>query len=308
MKKVAASAVWTFLLIAALGAFLVACAEAPPPVEIGPTVTLVAGVTPTPGPTVLSVDESRIAAEIRRRGPIDFGFACALPYTGWNPRMMMPEGVVADLQDLIQKRFERRGGYGWMKEWDNVLPGLEEEHQVITLDGPGYRPEFEGRVEFIPIMERGYCFLARADDDRFNEFEDILQPDIVFAAVKGTDGDYVLKNEYPEVELDSVKGKYAEDSIKEVLSGEADVTFAYSSAIPGILEVLPQLKAFPSDCQENPIWPAEWGIMVPKGDPVWRQWVQDLVDELSDSGWFEERLEHWSQPENLKPLIRTPSP
>jgi ABC-type amino acid transport substrate-binding protein len=274
------------ILLVVLLVALTGCDVEPPDSVTTPVPFLVGEYDDLP-----ELEGSSIVDEVFEKGYVSFGFPAAVPYTFIRKPRRDFIGIVPDLGDLIGNQIglpvEVR-----LQRWHEMPEQLEGGEVQLIIGGPVSRPEFDG-MEFVQIGERGHCLVARADDDRFQEVEDILKPGVVVAAVQGTDGEQYLITEHPEVEVRSKTLAEPLDTVLDVLAGEADVTLVYSSVTPLLLEKHSELKAFPSDCVEHPIWSAPWGVSLPPGDPVFLQFLQALVGRMEESGWLEEHSEQW---------------
>lgn len=287
----------TIILMVVLAVTLVACDVEPPTIVRTPKSSLVGEYGDLP-----LLEGSPTAQRMWERGFVKYGPALAVPYASIRKGQRNDFiGIIPDLAEVIGRQLglpcvER------LQRWTQMPAHLESGEVLMIIGGPASRPEFDG-LEFVQVGERGYCLVARADDDRFHEVEDILKPGVAVAAVQGTDGEHYLLTNYTDVEVSSKPVVAAEKIILDVLAGEADVTMVYSLATPLFLENYPELKTFPAECVEDPIWSVPWGISILPGDPVFRQFLEALVAKMKETGWFEERTERWLDSELLEDAL-----
>jgi ABC-type amino acid transport substrate-binding protein len=153
------------------------------------------------------------------------------------------------------------------------------------------------------VGERGYCLVLRADDRRFREIGDLLKANVVLATVQGTDGEYYFLTNRPRVRLRSVSIEEAEGGVKEVLAGTADATQLDASVARLFVQRYPQLKMFPNNCVEQPLWPVPWGISIRSDDPDLLRFLQAFVAKAKETGWLRERTERWLEAPRIKDAL-----
>lgn len=278
---------------------LVACDVKPPAPVTTPKPFLVGEYAGLP-----SLEGSPTVDAVFQKGYVSFGFPVAAPYVFVRQPRRDFIGIVPDLGDLIGDQIglpvEVR-----LQRWHEMPAHLEKGEVQMIIGGPVSRPEFAS-MEFVQVGERGYCLVARVDDDRFQGVEDILKPGVIVTAVQGTDGEHYLLTEYPGIEVRSKTLAEPLDAVPDVLAGEADVTLVYSLVTPLVLENYPELKAFPAECVEHPIWSVPWGVSLPPDDPVFRQFLEALVARMEETDWLEGHTEQWAESELLEnvPILK----
>jgi ABC-type amino acid transport substrate-binding protein len=185
--------------------------------------------------------------------------------------------------------------------WDGIVPGLPAGKHDIIITGLTYRPERDEVVDYVIMGEYGFCLLARADDDRVQNWDSFVDnPELVLCETTGTAEEHMITSEYPSINLRSM-GADTVALWEEVLAERCDGDLVGSISVPIYIEMTEgKLKTAPEDCLDFPIFGKEWGHAVDEGDTAFYNWLQSTIDELEENGWLDELYDVWMQPEKLR--------
>ena len=204
------------------------------------------------------------------------------PFTYQSPGSDAFEGIDIDLGRSLAKAIGVEPKFVKTK-WSDLMADFTSGKCDVAMGGISVTLERQKRAFFsAPYLVNGKAPIARcADKEKFTSVEAIDKPDVtVIVNPGGTNERFVrqnLKNARIEVFPDN------RTIFDEVLSGKADLMVAES------VEVKLQEKLRPGLCAIRPDQPLQYGEMgylLPKGDVVFKAFVDQWLHLAKASGEF----------------------
>ena len=126
------------------------------------------------------------------------------------------------------------------------------------------------------------------NEDRFHDWADLDQPDVVVAATLGTVQEKYVKQFFPNAEHKIVEAP-ARD-FQEVLAGRADAHITSNVEAIKLVEKYPQMMIVPVSA---PKAPTPIAMLLPQADQVWINYVNTWIALKTERGFFEELGRKW---------------
>ena len=106
----------------------------------------------------------------------------------------------------------------------------------------------------------------------------------------GTPPETWAPTRFPKVEMNGVAGSGANAPIEEIMAKRADFATIDNVAWPQLEKQVPGLVSFPAgdECLQSTEMSTDVGLAVDKADPVFRDWLQAVYDEMKDQVTNEE--------------------
>lgn len=245
-------------------------------------------------------DNSPTIQKIKQQGVLRAGVAAAAPTAFKDPATGELMGIAIEVGKAAAERLGVRLETS-ETGWDTIIAGLQADKYDVALAGLFETPARKEVVDFVTIGKEGIAFLVRKDNDKLNTADDLKQPGVSIATVTGSGSEQMIRENFTEAEIRSIISPAGGSGAppEEVISGRVDAAQYDAVLTLAYLQRFPQLKAVPEDAFENPLFPTPIGIAVRKDDTLFRQFLQEVVDELEGSGVMSEWREKWSQPELL---------
>jgi cyclohexadienyl dehydratase len=231
----------------------------------------------------LSVDEVIKAGVLRICTPGDYKpFAFAKPDGTY-------EGIDVDLMQSLATSLGVK--VEWVKtSWSNLMADFTGDKCDIAVGGISVTLDRQKRVAFsVAYMVNGKTPLVRcADVQKFQTVADIDKPGAKVIANPGGSNERFAKANFKQASL-----TIHSDNIgifDEVLKGNADV-FVTESA-----EAIVQQRQKPGLCAVNPDKPLQYGemaYMLPRGDVVTKQYVDQWLHLTKASGEYQRIVARW---------------
>ncbi|MDX5595202.1 transporter substrate-binding domain-containing protein [Pseudovibrio sp. SPO723] len=175
-------------------------------------------------------------------------------------------------------------------DWGNLTKGLHAGHYDITTSA-SLTPARAARVAF----SESYFSLAtvpltlRANDGRFNTWADLNQPGVTIAATLGTSQEQLIKEFFPLARHWIVVTPRRD--YEEVLAGRADAHITSDVEALQLIEAHRELMIVPV---EAPRAPTPVGMMLPRNDQVWINYVNSWIRFKEERGYFKELAKKWN--------------
>ena len=246
---------------------------------------------------VPSAGESPTLDRIYENGVFRAGYAFSEPFAYIDPNTDEIIGIGADLAaelaDRLGVEVENIGA-----EWDGVVQGIPANKYDAIMTGLAFRPERDELVDYVLMGELGACVIARADDDRVTTFDDLrTNTDLRLGLTTGISFEDMVRSDYPEVTLLSLPNPTGGILWEDLLADRIDATINDALGLDMEIEMIApgQLKIVPEDCMEHPLFGYQWGHGFPEGDTAFVNWVSATVDDLKDSGWYDDMWTSWME-------------
>jgi polar amino acid transport system substrate-binding protein len=143
-------------------------------------------------------------------------------------------------------------------------------------------------VDFVVYSNSSVCMFGKADNPKLKDVktvDDLDRPDITVAYFTGAAEEPWVPTRFPKATARGVSGSGTAAPVEEIMAGRADVApidkiswLSLNKQVPG-LAVWPQGEA----CLTSTEFSNEVGLAVSKDDPVFRDWMRAVADELKDT-------------------------
>jgi polar amino acid transport system substrate-binding protein len=176
---------------------------------------------------------------------------------------------------------------------ETKVPILATGDADISIAPLSVTPQRQKVVDFIVYSKSSLCFFGRADNPKLKDVktvDDLNRPDITIAYFSGTPPEAWAPTRFDKVKFRAVAGSGANAPVEEVMSKRADIAPIDYPAVPQLEKQVPGLVVFPKgdDCFKSNEMPTAVGLAVDKKDPVFRDWLQAVYEEVKDQVTAEE--------------------
>lgn len=139
-------------------------------------------------------------------------------------------------------------------------------------------------VDFVLYSKSGLCFFGLASNKKLQKIktiEALNNPSIRLVYFVGGPSEKIIKPLLPNVSYRAVPGSGSNAPVEEIMARRADIAPIVSDVWPKLKKTVPGLKVYPSEqaCASNEMLTHPVGMAINKGDPLFRQWLQAVVDE-----------------------------
>ncbi|AOB30051.1 ArtI protein [Bordetella sp. H567] len=199
------------------------------------------------------------------------------------------EGIDVDLMQTLATALKAKPQY-IKTTWANLLPDFVAGKCDIAAGGISVSLERQKQAYFsIPYMINGKTPLTRCENvSRFQTVEAIDQPSVRVIANPGGSNERFAKTRLSHAKLTMHPDNLT--IFDELIKGQADV-FVTEAA-----EAIVQSKAHPELCAVNPDKPlqyAEMAYLLPQGDDVFKQFVDQWLHLAQASGEYAQIRTKW---------------
>ena len=173
--------------------------------------------------------------------------------------------------------------------WRDIVSGIAADRYDIAT-GASYNMGRATQGAFThPIAQVGTVpLMLEANADRFDSWESINQEGVKVAVTLGTVFDEQAQLFFPNAEIVAVESP-ARD-FQEVLAGRADVSITSNIEAGSLIETYPEMMIVPIDAPRNN---NANGMIVPRGDQVFLNYVNTWITMRDYAGYFDELSEEW---------------
>lgn len=252
------------------------------------TVLILAGCPRRPLPPTQGRVRESILEKVKRTRVIHAGYIKYPPFVDIDPRTGKLEGYFIDLMDHIVNLMGRDIRIEYEETtWGTMVAGVTSGKFDVVVSGIFSTIPRLMEVTFTrPVLFVGLSAVARKGDTRFKTVEDLRQPGITVAVTAGEVGhDYATKF-LPKAKLLVFDTPDITRPMLEVISGRADVGIADSMSCYNFV------KAHPNEVvnlfEREPLYLYGTGLMLPRGDPDWKDFLDQAISFLEYSGILEE--------------------
>ncbi|MBB3255911.1 cyclohexadienyl dehydratase [Paraburkholderia bannensis] len=243
--------------------------------------------SPASSPPSLSPSSSRLD-EVLARGTLR---ACTTgdykPYSFYKPDGAF-EGIDIDMTESLAKSLGVKAEFV-KTSWSNLMTDFLAKCDV-AVGGVSTSLERQKRAFFTDAYQvDGKTPIVRCDDvDKFQSVAQIDQPSTRVIVNPGGTNERFAKQFFPHANLTVYPDNVT--IFKQILAGKADVMVTDAS------ETLLQQKLNPGLCSVHPDKPFQYGEkawMVPRGDVVFQQYVDQWLHLLRASGEYQSISDKW---------------
>jgi cyclohexadienyl dehydratase len=198
------------------------------------------------------------------------------------------EGFDVDLVQALAKALGVKAEFvktSWSRLMDDFVDKCD-----VAVGGISVTLDRQKRAFFsMPYMVNGKAPITRCENvKRFQTVADIDQPGVTVIENPGGSNERFARASFKRAKI-----VIFDDNTKifdELLKGNADVMISES------VETLAQQKAHPGLCAVNPDKPLQYGEMawlLPRGDAVFKAWVDQFLHLAKASGDYDRMLATW---------------
>lgn len=176
---------------------------------------------------------------------------------------------------------------------ETKVPILATGEADISIAPLAVTPKRQEVVDFIVYSVSSLCFFGLADNPKIKDLksvDDLNSPEITIAYFTGTPPETWAPTRFPKAVLKGVAGSGANAPIEEIMAKRADIAPIDNVAWPQLAQKVPGLTVFPpgDECLRSQEMGTDVGLAVDKKDPVFRDWLQAVYDEIKDKVTAEE--------------------
>ncbi|MDR5835239.1 transporter substrate-binding domain-containing protein [Caballeronia sp. LZ034LL] len=198
------------------------------------------------------------------------------------------EGIDIDLAESLAKSLGAKVEYV-KTSWSNLMNDFIAQCD-IAVGGVSTTLERQKRAFFTaPYMEDGKTPIVRCDDvDKYQTVAQIDQPGVRTIVNPGGTNERFAKQYFPHSQLIEYPDNVT--IFKQILDGKADVMVTDAS------ETLLQQKLNPGLCSVHPDKPFQFGekaYLLPRGDVVFQQYVDQWLHLARASGEYQAVYDKW---------------
>jgi cyclohexadienyl dehydratase len=198
------------------------------------------------------------------------------------------EGIDIDLAHSLAKSLGANVEFV-KTSWKNLMNDFIARCD-IAVGGVSTTLDRQRRAFFTaPYMEDGKTPIVRCEDkDKYQTVEQIDQPNVRTIVNPGGTNERFAKQFFSHSQLIEYPDNVT--IFKQILDGKADVMVTDAS------ETLLQQKVNPGLCSVHPDKPFQFGekaFLVPRGDVVWQQYVDQWLHLARSSGEFQAVVDKW---------------
>ncbi|MEI7600553.1 MAG: transporter substrate-binding domain-containing protein [Aestuariivirga sp.] len=176
---------------------------------------------------------------------------------------------------------------------ETKVPILATGEADISIAPLSVTPKREEVVDFIVYSKSSLCFFGLADNPKIKDLksvDELNNPDLTMAYFVGTPPETWAPTRFPKMVLKGVAGSGANAPVEEIMAKRADVAPIDNGAWPQLQKQVPGLIVFPlgDNCLTSNEMATDVGMAVDKRDPVFRDWLQAVYEDVKDKVTAEE--------------------
>ena len=179
-------------------------------------------------------------------------------------------------------------------DWKSIVAGITANKYDISTSA-----SLSPKRALVAGYSNSYFKLAtvpltlKKNLDKFKNWDDINQDNVVVAVTLGTTQEMQAKNYFPNAQIKSIESP-ARD-FQEVLAGRADAHITSNVEAATLVETYPELAIVPVEEPKSPT-PLAW--LIDQDDQVWINYINHWIELKEAQGYFDNLMEKW----NLKSL------
>lgn len=237
----------------------------------------------TPEPTP-STGRSAILERIKRERVIHAGFIKYPPFVELEPGAARPTGYFIDLMEQVRSFMGRDMRIEYEETtWGTMVSGVQAGRFDVVVSGIFSTIPRSMEVTFPkPLLYVGLSGVARRGDERFGRPEDLKRPGLTIAVTAGEVGHEYAQRFLPDAKLIVMDTPDITRPMLEVLSGRADIGLADSMSCFNFVSAHADRVVHLFDT--NPLYVYATTVLIPRGDPDWKDFLDQAFMFLENSG------------------------
>lgn len=214
------------------------------------------------------------------------------PFTFLDPETGAFEGIDIDMAHDLAEALGAKATFV-KTSWSSLMTDFTAGKCDIAMGGISINLDRQRRAYFSePYFKGGKTPITRCENvDKYLTLDQINQPGVT--AIVNPGG---TNERFARAHLDRAKIVVYDDNVsifKQVVDGKADLM------ITDAIETLLQSNLNPELCAVHPDAPftySEKGYLLPRGDEVWKAWVDQWLHQSKASGKFDAITTKWLEP------------
>lgn len=229
---------------------------------------------------------------IQRTRTIRCGYYVYPPVTYKDGNTGKLSGLSVDMMDRIAKRADLK--VEWVQEvnFGDWHEGLKTKRYDLACT-PMWPNTAIGQVAYFtkPFFYAGIYPVGRANDDRFENLEDLNNEKLTISAQEGNDGYYLAKDVFPKAKLISVSPNTTGNMmIQDVITKKADFVLTDKNAVNEFNSTNPSAIKILVD---HPVKIMPFTLAVGSGEDALLQFINNATDEMILTGEIDRLVKRW---------------
>lgn len=244
--------------------------------------------TPTQGATTQGPTKASTLEKVKKTRVIHAGYIKYPPFMDVDPQTGKLGGYFIELMDQVVGLMGRDIRIDYEETaWGTMVAGVTSGKFDVVVSGIFSTVPRLMEVTFTrPVLFVGLSAVARKGDTRFKTVEDLKHPGIVVAVTAGEVGhDYATKF-LPQAKSIVFDTPDITRPMLEVISGRADVGIADSMSCYNFVKA--HSDAVVNLFEKSPLYLYGTGLMIPRGDSDWKDFLDQSISFLEYSGILDE--------------------
>lgn len=235
------------------------------------------GTTETPA-------RETILNRVKRERVIHAGFIKYPPFVDLVPGQSKPTGYFIDAMDRVREFMGREIRIDYEETtWGTMVSGIQSGRFDVVVSGIFSTIPRSMEVTFPrPLLFVGLSAVVRNGESRFVSADDLKKPGITIAVTAGEVGHEYAQRFLPDAKLIVVDTPDITRPMLDVLSGRADVGLADSMSCYNFVAAHSGEAVHLFD--KEPLYLYATTVMVPRGDPDWKDFLDQSFAFLEYSG------------------------
>jgi polar amino acid transport system substrate-binding protein len=176
---------------------------------------------------------------------------------------------------------------------ETKVPILATGEADISIAPLAVTPKRQEVVDFVVYSRSSLCMFGLADNPKLADVksvDDLNREGLTMAYFTGTPPETWAPTRFPKATMKGVAGSGANAPIEEILAKRADFATIDNVAWPELNRQVPGLVVFPGgdECLRSTEMSTDVGLAVAKNDPVFKDWLQAVYDEMKERVTAEE--------------------
>lgn len=241
----------------------------------------------TQTPTALSGRASALD-RIKREKVIHAGYIKYPPFVEVEPSAGRPSGYFIDLMEQVRTFMGRDIRIDYEETaWGTMVSGIQSGRFDVVVSGIFSTIPRSMEVTFPkPLLYVGLSGVARRGDTRFMSAEDLKKPGLTIAVTAGEVGHEYAQRFLPDAKLIVIDTPDITRPMLEVLAGRADIGLADSMSCFNFVAAHAAQAVHLFDTR--PLYVYATTVMIPRGDPDWKDFLDQAFMFLQNSGLTQE--------------------
>ena len=258
---------------------------------------LVAALALTTGPllnlhtTTARAGSTSMLDTIRKNGVIRIGVAADPPYT-LQDKSGHWYSFVPSIDMMLAKALGVKAQFV-PTTWTVIVAGLQANKYDIIGTSIYDTPEREKAIAFsVPYSYGGTSYVGLKETmRRFKSVKDLNNPKVTIALITGTAEDQVTRRLFPKAQIKAFPNTTTAFLVQEVESRHEPVFATSSFALFSLHKQYPNLGFLPDDYKG--IDPKGICIGLPKGDPIFKAYLDGFIGALWQTGTIKRLQDQW---------------